>query len=372
MNPTPPSTYESTRQDAMLLPTPEGPNLESILSQVVITNRDNHPVFRRDIESGNFYALTRGFYLPKEHLDSSAPHWKQRRDLALFRHYVHAVRTERLLVFSHQSSLLLRGLPLKRSPLHIHERRTHRRPGKRPRYPAISLESGVDIPWAKVITHEDHTVDDPPDYIAGMPVSSIRQTARDILCSAPPVEAVAEVSLLMRHASTYDRWNKDESMRRAEQLREDWADAISAVPSSFKKRRALTLLQMCDPACESIAESTFLWFLYTFNAVPWQTQVEFSFGEHLYFADFFFPDIRVLIEIEGVAKLGQQHRQIKDNLNDLLMRDNQLSAQGWKVLHLTASQVFGPPPELFAHLRSVAPEVFHSRAPQHWLLTDYR
>lgn len=372
MGPSVLSANEHTQREATLHPDPADIDLESVLNQIVITNRENHPVFRRDIESGSFYPLTRGFYLPKECLDSSAPYWMQRHNVALFRHYVHAVRTERLLAFSHQSSLLLRGLPLKRLPLHIHERRTHRRPGKRPIYPAITLEDGTSLPSAKVITHEDHTVDDSPDYIAGMPVSSIRQTARDILCTSAPIEAIAEVSSLLRYACAYDRWNRDESLRHAEQIRQDWTQAIKAVPSSLKKRRALALLHMCDPACESIAEATFLWFLHTFNAVPWQTQVEFFIDEHLYFADFCFPDIRVIIEIEGVAKLGQKNHEIRDNLTDLLMRDNRLSAQGWKVLHLTASQVFGPLPELFTHLRRVAPELFHPRPPQHWLLAEYR
>lgn len=347
-----------------------GPLLD-LVQQLIITERENYSTVRKDLETDQCHRIAKGFYLPKSSLPEDLPPWELRRRIALIRHYVHNARMSRLLMFSHQSALLIRELPLLNWPLHIHERLTGNSPSFRRPYPALRSSGRILAGAARTIIHADQIFGDPPEVIAGMPVATLRETARDILTFSPPVEAICEVSILIRHAVHYDRRDLHESQKRLKMLLQNWRDAIEGLPNERGKKRALKLLELCDAKCESIAETKFLWFLHTFKARTWTTQEEFSTPAGLYVADFCFPSVGVLVEIEGVAKLGNGATTVKQNLNALLLRDNALTAQGWKVIHLPASLVLSTPVDLLAHIRQVAPEILSPAPPRRWLLAGY-
>lgn len=343
----------------------------SLIHDLVITDRESYSLFRSGFKAEDFYRIARGFYLPKSALPEDAPPWQIRKIVALVRHYVHSLRFPHLLMFSHQSALLIRDLPLLRWPLNIHERLDAPRTGTRQPYPALLSGSRTLVPKARTVIHEGQTAGDSIEIVMGMPVSGIRETARDILVYSSPVEAITEVSMLLHHAASYDRRDLDGSRRRLNALRAEWHRAIEQLPSERGKKRALKLLDLCDGKCESIAESKFLWFLHTFGATKWQTQVEFSTPSGIFVADFCFPQIGILIEVDGVTKLGHGENIVRKNVASLLLRDNALTAQGWAVIHLPAALVFASPVELFAHIQQIAPKILSGRPPQRWLLSRY-
>lgn len=343
----------------------------SLIHDLVITDRGNYSLFRSGLEAQHFYRIARGYYLPKTSLPEDAPPWEIRHTIALVRHYVHSLRFPHLLMFSHQSALLIRGLPLLRWPLDIHERLDAPRTGSRRPYPALLSGNRTLVPRARTIIHDGQRTEDSIEDVMGMPVAGIRETARDILAYSSPVEAISEVSMLMHHAASFDRRDPEGSQIRLEAVRADWRHAIERLPSEHRKRRALRLLDLCDGKCESIAETKLLWFLHTFGATEWQTQVEFSTPSGTFIADFCFPQVGVLIEVDGVTKLGHGETMVRDNVGALLLRDNALTALGWTVIHIPAALVFASPVELLAHIQQVAPRILSGKPPRRWLLAKY-
>lgn len=343
----------------------------SLIHDLVITDRANYSLFRSQLEAQHFYRIARGYYLPKSSLPEDAPPWELRKSVALLRHYVHNLRFPHLLMFSHQSALLIRGLPLLRWPLDVHERLDAPRTGTRRPYPALHSGNRILVPRARTLIHEGGTVNDSVEIVSRMPVAGIHETARDILVYSSPVEAISEVSMLMHHAASYDRRDPKGSQLRLEELRTQWRHTIMQLPSERGKKRALKLLDLCDGKCESIAEAKLLWFLHTFGGTEWHTQVEFATPAGTFVADFCFPQVGILIEVEGVAKLGNGEHTIRENVSSLLLRDNALTAQGWAVIHIPAALIFASPVELFAHIRQVAPKILSNRPPQRWLLARY-
>lgn len=340
----------------------------NIAHHMLTTAHGAHTKHRKELRSGHYLPIRRGFYLNRNSLPAEHSLWQHQRTVAIARHIAHYATHRHIDAFTHQSALLLRGLPILRRPGTIHERR-HASRGRHPIiYPPVKLDGQMLCPSAPVLIHAGSFLGDHVEILGGLPVTSLRETARDILAYSTPVEAVAEVSMLMRHACGYNRWRKEESDTHASAVRSLIEEAIDEVSSPWGKQRAHELLSLCDPSCESIAESYFNWFLHAFNARPWQTQVEITVDGALYVADFCFPEQRVLIEVEGFSKLGAQQDEIGKNLSALMRRDNILTSQGWNLIHLPARQMYVDPMELHVHLRQVIGGVFTPKPPHRWLL----
>lgn len=339
-----------------------------ISSQMLVTDHESYTRLRSDLKSGRYLRIRSGFYLDRYCLQDDAPEWLIHRQIAIARHIAHYPSHRHIEAFTHQSALILRGLPVLRRPLEIHERRERKRGRSVSTYPAIRMGRQVLCPQGRVVVHSGEPVGDEYEFIGGLPVTSLRETARDILTFSPPAVAIAEVSLLLRLAAGYNRWNREESQSRATAFRKLLEKTIDEVESAKGRSRARALLEMCDPACESIAEAYFVWFLHAFNARPWKTQVEVKVDGTLFVADVCFLEQKVIVEVEGFAKLGTGRKEIGRNLDALMRRNNLLSAQGWRIIHVPAQQIFVDPMALYEHLRQVVGSIFTQRPPRRWLL----
>lgn len=339
-----------------------------IVHHMLTTAHGAHTKHRKELRSGHYLPIRRGFYLNRNSLPAEHSLWQHQRTVAIARHIAHYASQSHIEAFTHQSALLIRGLPILHTPVKVHERRQQSHGRRLASYPAVTFQGQAILPSGLVVVHNGASLGDQAELLAGLPVTSLRETARDILAYSPPAAAVAEVSMLLRQASSYTRWARAESEARAGSIRQMWDEAIDEVPSVRRQKRAHDLLALCDPACESIAESYFNWFLHTFNAHPWQTQVEITVDGALYVADFCFPEQRVLIEVEGFSKLGAQQDEIGKNLSALMRRDNILTSQGWNLIHLPARQMYVDPMELHVHLRQVIRGIFEPKPPHRWLL----
>lgn len=339
-----------------------------IASHMLTTAYGAHIRHRKDLRSGHYLHIRRGFYLNRDSLPAENSLWQHQRTIAIARHIAHYATHHHIDTFTHQSALLLRGLPVLHRPGEIHERRQASKGRHLVIYPPVSLEGQLLCPSSMAVIHTGSSLGDHAELLGGLPVTSLRETARDILTFSQPAAAIAEVSMLMRHASGYDRWQKEESDARALAVRTLIGEAIDEVDSPWGRQRAHELLALCDPSCESIAEGYFNWFLHAFNARPWQTQVEIKVNGVLYLADFCFPAQRVLIEVEGFSKLGTQQDDIGRHLNALMRRDNILTSHGWNLIHLPARQMYVDPLVLYAHLREIIGSIFMPTPPRRWLL----
>lgn len=342
--------------------------IHRIRSQKLVTDKGLHRRLRKEVESDQYLRIRKGFYLRRDCLSPQESLWQHQRSIAIARHIAHYASQSHIEAFTHQSALLIRGLPILHTPVKVHERRQQSHGRRLASYPAVTFQGQAVLPSGLVVVHNGASLGDQAELLAGLPVTSLRETARDILAYSPPAAAVAEVSMLLRHASGYTRWARAESEARAGSIRQMWDEAIDEVPSVRRQKRAHDLLALCDPACESVAESYFNWFLHTFNAHPWQTQVELNINGSLFVADFCFPSQKVLIELEGFSKLGSGQQEIGRNLQALMRRDNLLTSQGWNLIHIPARQMYIDPFELYEHLRQVIASVFMPKPPRQWLL----
>jgi len=118
------------------------------------------------------------------------------------------------------------------------------------------------------------------------------------------------------------------------------------------------ILRVADAGCESIAEGALVWFLHAYGAKPWRTQHEVVVDGQSLFPDVVFPEVGVILEVEGFGKLGTTAFEVRHNAQQQMSRGSRLEAAGWRVIHLPATLVLGPPDELFTHLWAVAPEIF--------------
>lgn len=86
--------------------------------------------------------------------------------------------------------------------------------------------------------------------------------------------------------------------------------------------------------------------------VPYRFQMPF-FGRPTYFADFAFPTLRVILEIDG-----KEHRTKAGRAKDA-KRDAYFANKGWLVLHCTNEEAQYQPYETVARL--LKPRILHDR-----------
>ena len=60
------------------------------------------------------------------------------------------------------------------------------------------------------------------------------------------------------------------------------------------------------------------WFLHAYGAKPWRTQHEVVVDGRSLFPDVAFPEIGVLLEVEGFGKLGTTAFEVRHNAQQVL------------------------------------------------------
>lgn len=101
-----------------------------------------------------------------------------------------------------------------------------------------------------------------------------------------------------------------ESRERAEEIRVALLKRLERSPTKRGLRRARAILHAIDPGCENPAEAALLWLVRSISPFPSLTQVHIEVRGRHYFADIVIADLRIIIEFDGIGKLG-------DNQSDL-------------------------------------------------------
>jgi very-short-patch-repair endonuclease len=117
----------------------------------------------------------------------------------------------------------------------------------------------------------------------------------------------------------------------------DLAEAVSVLPPGRGTRRARTAVGLSDERAESPPESRLRVLLRLAGLTPQpQYVVRDRAGVRIARVDLAFPEQRVAIEYDGVWH-GAAGQLAKDR-----RRLNKLVQEGWKVLHLTAADMYDP------------------------------
>jgi len=173
-----------------------------------------------------------------------------------------------------------------------------------------------------------------PVMVHGVWTASLEETALDFACRRHPLEAFVAVSMIMRQLVGFDRFRIRESRQRAERLRRHLLAMLGTRKGAKGRRRARRIIELADPACESIGECALLWILLTIAPELPLTQVEIHVEGSRYFVDIAILGLRIVIEFDGMGKMGRTEREVREALHEQLRRQEALGRDGWTVIRI--------------------------------------
>ncbi|WP_195838677.1 DUF559 domain-containing protein [Schaalia hyovaginalis] len=106
--------------------------------------------------------------------------------------------------------------------------------------------------------------------------------------------------------------------------------------------RAELIVRYSHAACESIGEIGLLGVLLTLFPDELVSQHEIFTGGRRYFADFALVRWRILIEFDGVGKMGADEASFNRAKRDFLARQRSLEDAGWTVIRVGWADVLDP------------------------------
>jgi len=364
------STHPGPREQTRTVPRDEQPWSAATPSGAVSTVRSAirwaspstsalpHSARHRD----EYVAIARGAHLPTELLRSVPTPWERRRLVDIARIVVVQAHLSPDVQFCRESAALLRGIPLLDNSPDVHAVTTGRQDRMRAGLPAVRLDGRPLSPSVRVRLHHSTDEGGPPSSMEGVIVCSPQTMLAELARFPPARDAVASLSMGLHLGTRFDRRQRERSREAEASAKERLAKRIATGTNRRGRARGAEILRVADAGCESIAEGALVWFLHAYGAKPWRTQHEVVVDGQSLFPDVVFPEVGVILEVEGFGKLGTTALEVRHNANQQMSRGSRLEAAGWRLIHLPASLVLGPPEDLFAHLWAVAPEIFDPSA----------
>lgn len=262
--------------------------------------------------------------------DAERTPWEAWRDIARGRILAVAAAMRSECVFVGPSALVLHKIPqwVHNPDVRV---RTHSR------YPGCELPA-IDLGPHRVpaVRSLQWRVDPggPCHIIDGVRVDSLEDTALLMALSAHPLEAFVAACAILRTLSRFDRFDLAASRARAQTVKVELLARIDGLSGRKGSKRARVILSLADAACENIAESALLWVLLTVCPYEVEAQHVITVDGRVFFADFAVPQIRLIIEFDGMDKLGSDEREFRVKRRQLMDRQQRLERAGWQVVRV--------------------------------------
>lgn len=283
-----------------------------VLARELIDHAETRQQHARAARRGTEVRIGRGAYVDRDTWDALPP---GERDVLRLRAYARARTVPP--VFSHWSAVALHGLPFageKGEEIHI----------------AVGQSAGGRSA-GRIRAHSIRVPAEDIVEVAGLRCTSRERTVMDIAASGRLPDAVAITDAVLREPGP-----RDEADREA--LLGAW---LRAQPQRGH-RRALEVVALADGRAESPLESLSRVVMYRSGMPKPELQRAFSDGRgSIGFADFAWPDQRVIGEADGAVKYldtamrgGRSAEQV---VVDEKVREDRLRALGWRVVRWTWS-----------------------------------
>jgi len=178
-----------------------------------------------------------------------------------------------------------------------------------------------------------HTASLPDDHVTtalGAQVTTVARTVVDIARTSSFMSAVVTADSALRAALSSEA-NFYVSREGLLAVCKDCA----RWPGIQNARRAA---EFADPRAESVLESCARVIFHEHGLPPPELQVAIDGPNFRYYADFYWPEYRVIAESDGKVKYSTPDRAIRQ-----LERDQQLRDNGDKVVHFTWRELFSKP-----------------------------
>jgi hypothetical protein len=135
--------------------------------------------------------------------------------------------------------------------------------------------------------------------------------------------------------SQFSTFSQDECRQRAEEIRTDLLARLNRAGQVRGYRRARSILSAIDPGCANAAEAALLWIVRSICPFTVHTQVHIGVHGYHYYVDLLIEDLHIIIEFDGVTKLGETRDEFEQAKRNWVMRDQNLRDAGWQVIRIS-------------------------------------
>lgn len=204
---------------------------------------------------------------------------------------------------------------------------------KRLALPRIDV-GNTHLPAAQIIRHEWVVAPEVED-VEGVLVTSVRQTILDMLRLTPPADGVTFGCMALRKLVGFDRNNPEVAMERAKSIKAGILKRLKdEYPHDRRFRQAIRLLALLTPAVDSVFEATMVWVCHLAGLPAATLQYKLRTARTTRYLDAYYPAVGLVLEFDGLCKLGFSFEQELRERRRQQVRDLELEACGLRVVHV--------------------------------------
>lgn len=134
--------------------------------------------------------------------------------------------------------------------------------------------------------------------------------------------------------SGFSNFSQDACRGRAEVIRKKLLSRLERERGHRGCVRARRILSSIDPGCDNPAEAALTWVVRSLCPYDFSTQYELSAGGRPLFADIAIPHCKLIIEFDGIEKLGSTQGEFDRAKRSWVQREQALQDQGWHFLRV--------------------------------------
>lgn len=138
----------------------------------------------------------------------------------------------------------------------------------------------------------------------------------------------------LRKWCDFSNFSQDVCRGRAEVIRQKILSRLERAKGRRGYARAQRILSAIDPGCSNPAEAALAWVVRSLCPYDFSTQYELSAGGRPLFADIAIPLCKLIIEFDGIEKLGSTQGEFDRAKRSWVQREQALQDQGWHFLRV--------------------------------------
>ena len=273
--------------------------------------------------------IRRGFHIRPPSGDTEP--WQEWQAVALGRVLAVNDTYRGRAVFVGSSALVLHGIPM-----WVANPDVTLWPYRRRRVYALATVEGTRtvVPQVRVRITTVPPVHAPVVVLGGVQAEAPVDAAVRLAQGSGVIEGAVAVAMVLHRLARFDRFDLSASRGRVEAVRESMLEALEQSGNRRWRNRARRLIASADGGCDSVLEAVVVWIVRTLTDSAVVTQFEVVADGERYFADIALPELRVIIELDGRGKLGDDLASFRLAQRRWMVRQQRIEEAGWRVLRL--------------------------------------
>ena len=209
-------------------------------------------------------------------------------------------------------------------------------PYRRRRVYALATVEGTRtvVPQVRVRITTVPPVHAPVAVLGGVQAEAPVDAAVRLAQGSGVIEGAVAVAMVLHRLARFDRFDLSASRGRVEVVRESMLEVLEQSGNRRWRERARRLIASADGGCDSVLEAVVVWIVRTLTDSAVVTQFEVVADGERYFADIALPELRVIIELDGRGKLGDDLASFRLAQRRWMVRQQRIEEAGWRVLRL--------------------------------------